>query len=123
MMITGTKNSGKSTLAKDLTIFFHQIGRLKSTRVAKIDAEKMNGIDVLSKKDTLRDSCLIVENASELNRATIDQLLELIKYFRGDIIVIFEENKKNINALFRECPKLMELFKNRIHLPETTKDL
>jgi hypothetical protein len=25
MMITGTKNSGKSTLAKDLTIFFHQM--------------------------------------------------------------------------------------------------
>ena len=68
-------------------------------------------------KDELKNSCLVIENASELKRSTIDKLLELIKYFRGDIAVIFEENKKNMNRLFRECPKLMELFKNRIHLP------
>lgn len=124
MIITGTANSGKTTLAKDFASFFNQIGRLESSKVAKIKAEKLNAIDIMEKKETLRDCCLIIENASDLKRDTIDKLIELIQYFHGDIVVIFEENKKNMNMLFRECPKLMDLFKNRIHLPQyTTEEL
>jgi hypothetical protein len=122
MIITGTEKSGKTTLAKDLTIFFNKTGKLKSTKVAKIQADKMNGVDVMSKKGTLKDCCLIIENTSELKRSTIDKLLELIRYYHGDIIVILEENKININKLSREYPKLMDLFKNRIHLPAYTPD-
>lgn len=124
LLITGTDGSGKTTLAKDITMFLYKTGKLKSSRIAKIKADKLNSIDIMSKKDTLKDCCLVVENASELRRETIDSLLELCRILRGNIAVIFEENKKNINKLFRECPKLMDLFKNRIHLPGyTTQDL
>ena len=78
----------------------------------------MNTVDIMSKKDTLKDCCLVVENASELKRRTIEGLLELSISLPGDIAIVFEENKKNINKLFRECPKLMDLLKNRIHLPQ-----
>lgn len=120
MIITGTAKSGKTTLAKDFSLFLNNSGKLKSTKVAKIRADKLNSIDILQKKETLKNCCLVVENASELKRDTIDKILELIQYFHGDIAVIFEENKKNMNKLFRECPKLMDLFKNRIHLPQYT---
>ncbi|MDF2538063.1 MAG: hypothetical protein K0S76_1084 [Herbinix sp.] len=124
MMITGSKKSGKTALAKDLTIFFNKIGRLKTTRIAKINADKLNHVDLMAKKATLKDCCFIIEDASELKKSTIDKLLDLIQYFHGDIIVILEDEKKNMNKLFRECPKLMDLIKNRIHLPEyTTEDL
>jgi ABC-type antimicrobial peptide transport system ATPase subunit len=122
MIITGTVGSGKTTLAKDITMFLNKAGKLKSSKIAKIKAEKLNIIDIASKKDTLRDCCLVVENASELERQTIDSLLELCYSLQGNIAVIFEENKKNVNKLFRECPKLMDLFKNRIHLPEYTQE-
>jgi len=122
MIITGPPSSGKTTLAKDIALFLNKAGKLKTSRIAKISAIKLNEIDI--KKEELRNTCLVIENASELQKPTIDKVLELIKYFRGDIAVIFEENKKNMNRLFRECPKLMELFKNRIHLPGyTEKDL
>lgn len=117
MIITGPPLSGKTTLAKDIAIFLNRTGKLKTSRIAKISALKLNEIDITNMKDELRNSCLVIENASELKKPTIDKLLDLIRYFHGDIAVVFEENKKNMNRLFRECPKLMELFKNRIHLP------
>ncbi len=122
MIITGTTGSGKTVLAKDITLFLYKTAKLKSSKIAKIKAEKLIGMDLMSRKDTLRDCCLIVENASELNRQTIDSILELCNSLKGDIAVIFEENKKNINKLFRECPRLMDLFKNRIHLPQYSQD-
>jgi hypothetical protein len=122
MIITGAPCSGKTTLAKDIAIFLNRTGKLKTSRIAKISAIKLNEIDILSMKEELRNSCLVIENASDLKKPTIDKLLELIKYFHGEIAVIFEENKKNMNKVFRQCPKLMELFKNRIHLPAYTEE-
>ncbi|MDF2484274.1 MAG: hypothetical protein K0R46_442 [Herbinix sp.] len=122
LLITGADGSGKTTFAKDITMFLNKTGRLKSSKIAKIKAGKLNSIDIMSKRDTLKDCCLVVENASDLKRETIDSLLELCRVMKGNIAVIFEENKKNINKLFRECPKLMDLFKNRIHLPGYTQE-
>lgn len=122
MIITGPSMSGKSTLAKGIAIFLNRTGKLKTSKIAKISALKLNEIDITNMKEELRNCCLLIEDASELKKHTIDRLLELIKYFHGEIAVIFEENKKNMNRVFRECPKLMELFQNRIHLPAYTDE-
>jgi adenylate kinase family enzyme len=122
IIITGTAGSGKTVLAKDITMFLFKTGKLKSSKIAKIKAEKLNTLELMSKKDTLKDCCLVVENASELKRQTIDSILELCNSLKENIAVIFEEDKKNINKLFRECPRLMDLFKNRIHLPQYTQE-
>lgn len=119
MIITGAKGSGKTALAKDMALLLYKAGRLKSSKVAKIKADKLNTVDIMAKKETLRDCCMVVEEAGELKRQTIDGLLELSRYLQGDIAFIFEEDKKNMNKLFRECPKLMDI-KNRIHLPQYT---
>lgn len=118
MIITGAPSSGKTTLAKDIAVLLNKTGKLQTSRIAKISALKLNEIDEINNKEALRNCCVVIENASDLKKPTIDKILALIKYFHGDIAVIFEENKKNMNRLFRECPKLMELFKNRIHLPQ-----
>lgn len=122
MLITGTTGSGKTTLAKDIALYLNQTNRLKSSKVAKIKAEKLNTIEVSSKKDTLKDCCLVVEDASELSRQTIESILNLSNKLPGALAVIFEENKKNMNKLFRTCPKLMDLMKNRIHLPQYAQE-
>lgn len=122
MIITGTPGSGKTALAKSIAVFLHLTGRLRTSKIAKVSAENLNATDIMAKKESLRNCCLVIENASDLKRPTIDKLLELISLLHGEIGVIFEENKKNMNKLFRECPKLMDMFKNRIHLPQYNEE-
>ncbi|MDD3172661.1 MAG: hypothetical protein PHF63_03220, partial [Herbinix sp.] len=116
MVITGTKGEEITKLAKAMALFMSKIGKLKSSKVAKITAEKLNSVDIKAKTDTLRNCCLIVENARDLKCATIDNLLKLTGNLLGDIAVILEDNEKNMNKLLKENPKLMDLLKNRIHL-------
>lgn len=122
MIITGAPSSGKTTLAKDIAIFLKKIGKLQSSRIAKVSALRLNETFAIKNKDELKGCCMVIENANELKQPTINKILALIKYFHGDIGIILEENKKNMNKLFREEPKLMEMFKNRIHLPQYTEE-
>ncbi len=116
LMITGPRESGKTTLAKNMALFLFQIGKLNSSKMAKISAEKLNEIDLRTKTVTLKDCCLVVENASLLKKRAIGNLLEFEETMRGSIAIIFEEDKINSNKLFEEHPKLVNLMKNQIHL-------
>lgn len=122
MIITGASSSGKTTLAKEIAIFLKKIGKLQSSRIAKVSALRLNETFAIKNKDELKGCCMVIENANELKHPTINKILALDKYFHGDIGIILEENKKNMNKLFREEPKLMEMFKNRIHLPQYTEE-
>jgi ABC-type glutathione transport system ATPase component len=122
IIVTGAEGSGKTTLAKDMALLLSKAGRIQSSKVAKISAEKLNTVDIDSKKETLKSCCLVVENASKLKRTTIERILELTRQLKGDIAVVFEEDKKNMNKLFRECPSLMDLLRVRIHLPQYTQE-
>lgn len=116
LIITGTPDSGKSALAKEIALFLYKAGKLKSSKMAKITSEKLNNLEVLSKKDRLRDCCLLIENAGGLKRKTVEGLLDLSSILQEDIAVIFEDDEKNLNQLFNEYPKLMDLVQNRIRL-------
>jgi molybdopterin-guanine dinucleotide biosynthesis protein len=116
LIIIGSQSSGKTTLAKEMALFLYKAGKLKSSKMAKITAEKLNDIEVLSKKDRLRDCCLLIEHAGKLKRKTIEGILDLASILQEDVAVIFEEEENHLNQLFKEYPKLMDLVQNRIHL-------
>lgn len=119
IIITGTEDSENTTLAKAIALFLSMSGMLKSSKIARIKAEKLNTVDLLSKQETLKDCCMIVEDAGLLTRKTIEGIQELAALLKGEIAIIYEEEKRNLNKMFREYPKLMDLCKYRIHLPKT----
>lgn len=116
LMITGPKGSGKTTLAKNMALFLFQMGKLNSSKMAKISAEKLNEVDLMTKTVTLKDCCLVIENASFLKKRAVDKLLEFEERMQGSIAIVFEEDKNNIDKLFETYPKLVDLMKNQIHL-------
>ncbi len=116
LVITGPKESGKTTLAKNMALFLFQIGKLNSSKMAKISADKLNEIDLRTKTVTLKDCCLLVENASLLKKRAIENLLEFEETMQGSIAVIFEEDRMNSSKLFEKYPKLVNFMKNQIHL-------
>jgi len=122
MIITGEPLSGKTTLAKEIAIFLSKAGKLGSSKLLKISAQKLTETDITERKEELRKCCLLIERAGELKRPAIEKVLELAEILSGDIAVIFEDSNENINNLFRECPKIIESINNRIHIPPYSED-
>jgi len=116
MLISGPSGSGKTTLAKKMAIFLNRIGRLKTSKLAKVKAEKLNTIDIFTKMDVIKDCCLLVENASSLTKKTLERVLELSHELPSALAVVFEENNENLDELFGKHPKLSDLLQNRIHM-------
>jgi len=116
MLIGGSGASDKTGLAKKLAIFLNITGRLKSQKLAKINAEKLNLVDIFTKKDLIKDCCLLIEDASLLTESTLERVLELSNQLPGALPVIFEEDNARISKLFEEHPVLMDLLQIRIYL-------
>jgi hypothetical protein len=122
LLIMGVPKSGKSTLAKEIASFLYKTGKIKSPKVAKIKADKLNRIDIGAYRESLCNCCMVVENASDLKHSTIENVLRLVQYHHGKTAVVFEANDKTINNLFKEYPKLMDILQLRIHLKPYTKE-
>lgn len=116
MLITGSPESGITSLAKKIAIFLNWIDRLQTSKLAKINAEKLNTINIFTKKDVIKDCCLLIENASKLTENTIESIIELSHELTSAFAVIFEDNISNLSMLFGKYPNLADLIKNEIHL-------
>ncbi len=118
LIITGGHLSGKTELAKKLVKMLYRFQVLSATRVAIVNADKLNRMDLEEKQNSLLDCCLIIENADLLTTETVEKLLGLIAQFSGRSIVFLEGERKAINGLLRDNAELNRVFNNRIHLPE-----
>jgi len=118
LIITGGKASGKTELAKKIVKMLYRFQILSATRVAIVDADKLNKMDLAEKQESLLDCCLIIERAGEMTEETVQKLLALNAAFAGRSIVFLEDDRKAINRLLRDNSELNRIFNNRIHLPE-----
>jgi len=118
LIITGGPASGKTELAKKIVKMLYRFQILSATRVAIVDADKLNKMDIEEKQESLSDCCLIVEHAGELTNETVGKLLALSNVSAGKSIVFLEGDRKSINGLLRDNAELNRVFNNRIHLPE-----
>ena len=118
LIITGGKASGKTELAKRIVKMLYRFQVLAATRVAIVDADKLNKMDLAEKQESLLDCCLIIERAGEMTEETVEKLLVLNAAFAGRSIVFLEGDRKSINRLLRDNTELSRIFNNRIHLPE-----
>ncbi|MDF2473381.1 MAG: hypothetical protein K0R21_1163 [Anaerocolumna sp.] len=122
LIITGEKGTGKTSLAKKISKIMFGAGRMKSPKVAKINGEKLNQIDLEQKADKLIDSTLIIEDVSCLNSNAIKQLLQLIRKLNSHIFVVLEDTSANIEKLLEMDTNLKALFPYLLHLQNYSRD-
>ena len=124
LMITGEPKSGKTTLAKAFAKCVHNLGRMNSPRVAVIRGEKLNRMHLAEKKEQLKDTTLIIENASALDDAHLAELISLTADFAGVTGIILEDERTRMNQLLRRNNEMNRIYNVRIHLPKwTVEDL
>ena len=118
LIITGGPCSGKTELAKKIVKLLYRFQVLVATKVAIVDAEKLNRMNLEEKQESLMDCCLIVERAGLLSRETVEKMQGLIAAMAGRSLIFLEDDRKAINRLLRDNTELNQMFNNRIHLPE-----
>ncbi|MDE7325479.1 MAG: hypothetical protein K2N63_04225, partial [Lachnospiraceae bacterium] len=122
IILTGEEKSGKTKLAKSIAKCTQVLGGISSPRVAVIRGDKLNHIDLETKKEQLKATTMIVEHAAGMSSEKVAQLLSLNGDFAGETAVILEEERRRMNHFLRMNEELDRVYINRIHLPEWSVD-
>jgi hypothetical protein len=124
LTICGNKKSGKTALAKAIAKALYGLGRINSSRIAKISASRINHMNLEDNFNKLMDCTLLIEEAGFLSNNGIKQLLYLLRRLEGQIFVILEDTTDGINKLLDSNEHMKTRFEYGITIPcFTAEDL
>lgn len=116
-MVCGDIQTGKTSLARAIAIAMWKLNRIPTKKVAKINASKLNQINLIEKMDQLKDGSVVIENASLLNAGTVKSIIQMIEHFDGRILVLFEDTTRDMEELMMREEELRSFFTHRIIIP------
>ena len=121
-IICGNAKSGRTTIAKMIGKVACAKDIVDSGRIARIDAEKFNDVDLEHKQSKLADGCLIIQRAHLLTPAAMTSLVTLIIHLNGRLVVFLETDYDNIAALYMMTPEVRKYFTNVVSMPQYSKE-
>lgn len=116
MMVTGEKESGKSTLAFKVCKALYSVDWIKTDKIAKITGENLNRVNILTQKDKLYGASLIIENPTVINSASAESLYRFIKEMGNNIFIVLEGTKEEVGSFLETYPEYMNYFLHEISL-------
>lgn len=81
----------------------------KKNQVIKIKAQKLNEKGVFASFERIGDKDLIVEEAGDLSKKSIEDLLDILKDFPDELNIVFIDNHLQIEMLIDEYPDFAKL--------------
>jgi tetratricopeptide (TPR) repeat protein len=124
IVITGEGGTGKSTLASDIVKALQKQRKAPGAKMAKVEAESLNGKNVSAVIKKLDGGALLIEKAGRLKTQTAIQLSHAMTRKTGGLLVILEDEKDEIRELFIRCESLGAKFTRTIEIPTfTNKEL
>ena len=118
MIIEGHPGSGRTTLCKLIVQELQQLGVVSYNKIAKINGEQLNQLDLEEYYTTLMDGALIIENISQLTMQTNYGLIRMMGELKQRIIVFLEDTPEQIRKYYDEHPYMLMHFEEKIILPE-----
>ncbi len=122
LVISGARGNGKTTLAIDIVKAFQKQRREKGGKLAKITGSgfnKKNPTEILKK---LGGGTLIIERAGELKDSVIEQLSEAMEGETCGLLVILEDERKELASIFEKHKKFAAKFNRSIEIPIFTNN-
>lgn len=122
IVVTGLPGSGRTTLAIRIAKSLSKFKGESSARIAKIYAEDFNKKDIASTIAKIAGGTLIIEEAGDLAEGVILQLSKAMEFRTDGLIIILEDEKHLLKALFEKYPALAEKFTSEVTVPIFTND-
>jgi len=109
-------------VSKRIVRVMKETGYLSQGRIAKIHAEQLNKMDLITFRSQLKGNCLLVEGAADLLFPTITKIFSIMEEYFGDFVVILADDGTTLDQLFRFVPVLAKKFKYIIDISHYTED-
>ena len=108
-------------ISKKIAMVMRETGYLSAGRIARIDAEELNSMDLMQFKSQLKGNCLLVTRAADLLFPTITKIFSIMDEYYGDFAVILSDEGATLDQLFRFVPALARRFKYIIDISQYTE--
>lgn len=122
VIITGAEGMDTYTLAKNLIREVQLTDSNFSGKVARISGQALNGKDVTTTLQELKNGALIIQKASGMSRETAADLHRQLQGESLGIIVVMEDTRKGVNRLLEENGELASSFTARIEVQAPSND-
>lgn len=122
VVIVGRRGSGKTVLAVNIVKAIQKSRRAKQGKLAIVKAESLNKKDISQIFEKLYGGAIIIEKASRLNKRTITQMSDLMEEQTGELLVVLEDERRNLDKMLAANPRFNKKFTSRVELPVFIND-
>lgn len=113
-IVTGEEGTGTINLAKGLIKSVQANGSGFSGKVAKITAQALNRKSVSGVIEKLDSGALIIQRAADMKSDTVESLYKALTADKHGIIIVMEDNHKDMDRLLKRHPELSDCFNVRV---------
>ncbi len=120
LIVTGDAKTGKTFLTVEILKAVNQEVGHGNTRVAKVQAQAINGKNIMDVLSKVTDSDLIIENIGRLEDDTVLELIQAVRVSNAPTMIILEGNELAADTMIQNFPDIGKIFKTRINIGELT---
>jgi hypothetical protein len=122
ILIIGKPGTGKTVLAMNTVKAIQKQRNLQQGKVSIITGESLNKKDLTVIIQKLRGGAIIVEKAGRLNSVTVKGLNTLMEKKTGELLFVFEDQKKPLEKLMAANPEFKKKFTSKLEVPVFLND-
>ena len=122
IIVMGGRETGKTRLISGLIPAICKELNLEASKVAYVFADQINGKNVAEIVQKMAGGFLVIENANQLTKETVNQLNKAMEFRTDGLIVIIEDEKIGMRKLIARFPKFTSKFTSMINIPVFTND-
>ena len=122
VIVMGGRETGKTRLISSLIPAICKELNLDASKVAYVFADQINGKDIAEIVNKMAGGFLVIENANQLTKETVNQLNKAMEFRTDGLIVIIEDEKIGMRKLIARFPKFTSKFTSMINIPVFTND-
>ena len=122
IIVMGGRETGKTRLISGLIPAICKQLNLEASKVAYVFADQINGKNIADIVRKMSGGFLVIENANQLTKETVNQLNKAMEFRTDGLIVIIEDEKIGMRKLIARFPKFTSKFTSMINIPVFAND-
>ena len=122
IIVMGGRETGKTRLISGLIPAICKQLNLEASKVAYVFADQINGKNIADIVRKMSGGFLVIENANQLTKETVNQLNKAMEFRTDGLIVIIEDEKIGMRKLIARFPKFTSKFTSMTNIPVFTND-